>query len=89
MPMATTAPLTTPVTGGMSASGLPLRVPMAQLPNAGDAAPPPVPAPRPELDPEATGGMLSRYYGAVRRAEAEDHQTVTAPIGARRGREQR
>ncbi|HEX2772112.1 MAG TPA: ATP-binding protein [Micromonosporaceae bacterium] len=87
--LADAAPPATPVTGGMSASGLPLRVPMAQLPKGTEATPPPVPAPRPELDPEATGGMLTRFYGAVRRAETEDTETVTAPIGARRGREQR
>jgi signal transduction histidine kinase len=89
MPMTAAAPPATPVTGGMSASGLPLRVPMAQLPNGTEAGRPPVPAPRPELDPEATGGMLSRFYGAVRRAEAEDTQVVISPIGARREREQR
>jgi signal transduction histidine kinase len=88
-PMADAAPPATPVTGGVSASGLPLRVPMAQLPNATEGAPPPVPAHRAEPDPETTGGMLTSFYGAVRRAEAEDSEIVTAPIGAPRGREQR
>jgi signal transduction histidine kinase len=93
-PIADAAPPATPVTGGISASGLPLRVPMAQLPKGTETAPPPVPAARPELDPETTGGMLTRFYGAVRRAEAEDTEaedteTITAPIGAPRGRDQR
>jgi signal transduction histidine kinase len=86
VPAPTTAPPATPITGGISPSGLPLRVPMAQLPNAGAA--PPVPAAPPELDPEATGGMLTRFYGAVRRAEAEETDIVAAPVGTRRGREQ-
>jgi signal transduction histidine kinase len=79
-----------PITGGTSESGLPLRVPMAQLPRAtvtGDRSPggtgdwpgrsrPPTPPP-PELDPEAVGGALSRFYSGVRQAQAED---VVVPV---------
>ncbi|MEJ3745901.1 nitrate- and nitrite sensing domain-containing protein [Actinomycetes bacterium KLBMP 9797] len=66
------APPTTPVTGGTLASGLPARVPMAQLPDQVEA--PPIPAQRAPVDPdpESVGSMLSRFYGGVRRAEAED-----------------
>jgi HAMP domain-containing protein len=67
-------PPSVPITGGTMANGLPMRVPMAQLPDVGDAPRPavPVPAARVEPDPEAVGSMLSRYYSGVRRAEAED-----------------
>ncbi|GAA4440543.1 sensor histidine kinase [Phytohabitans houttuyneae] len=67
-------PPTVPVTGGTMANGLPLRVPMAQLPDVGEAPRPAahIPTARVEPDPEAVGSMLSRYYSGVRRAEAED-----------------
>jgi hypothetical protein len=85
-----TAPPATPVTGGIAPSGLPMRIPMAQLPAVTESATPAVPAPREELDPEATGGLLRRFYGGVRRAEAEDTtEIVIAPAGARREWEQR
>ncbi|MFC0532000.1 sensor histidine kinase [Phytohabitans kaempferiae] len=68
-------PPSVPITGGTMANGLPLRVPMAQLPPVGDEPPRPaaaIPTSRIEPDPEAVGSMLSRYYTGVRRAEAED-----------------
>ncbi|MGW0434994.1 sensor histidine kinase [Micromonospora sp. NPDC003197] len=78
-----------PRTGGVNASGLPVRVPMAQLPGANPAAAPPVPAPRHEPDPDAVGGMLTRFYGGVRRAEAEETtEIVLPPSGTRIEREQ-
>jgi hypothetical protein len=69
-----------PVTGGTSASGLPLRVPMAQLPadqpgRPGAAAPTGAArgvAPRPEVDPETTRSTLAAFYSGVRRAENEE-----------------
>jgi hypothetical protein len=79
-----------PITGGTSDSGLPLRVPMAQLPKArvtadrlaggaggrsGRSGPPALPPV--ELDPEAVGGALSRFYSGVRQAQAED---VVVPV---------
>ncbi len=68
------APPAVPITGGTASSGLPLRVPMAQLPQD-TAAAPRVPAQRDDPDPMAIGGVLSRFYGGVRRAEAEDAST--------------
>ncbi|GAA4683048.1 sensor histidine kinase [Phytohabitans rumicis] len=67
-----TPPPAKPVTGGTMANGLPVRVPMAQLPDAADMPVPVVPPPRFEPDPEAVGSMLARFYGGVRRAEAEE-----------------
>jgi len=71
-------PPSVPITGGMMANGLPLRVPMAQLPPVGDEPRPVGQAPtsRAEPDPEAVGNMLSQYYSGVRRAEAEDSGDV-------------
>ncbi|MCW3819454.1 nitrate- and nitrite sensing domain-containing protein [Micromonospora sp. DR5-3] len=66
----TPPPAATPVTAGINARGLPVRVPMAQL-NAQPARPA-EPAPRHDPDPDAVGGMLSRFYSGVRRAEAEE-----------------
>lgn len=89
---ATVAPATTgpggptppsvPIIGGTMANGLPLRVPMAQLPDVGDAPRPaaPVPSSRVEPDPEAVGNMLSSYYSGVRRAEAEDSGDIRETI---------
>jgi hypothetical protein len=58
------------VTGGTSARGLPIRVPMAQLRPGG---PPPAAArPAADPDPDEVGSTLSRYYRGVRRAEAEE-----------------
>lgn len=82
-------PPTVPVTGGVKPSGLPARVPMAQLPVVTESAMPTVPAPRAEPDPDAVGGMLSRFYGGVRRAEAEETIEISmAPTGGRSEEEQ-
>ncbi|WP_232533731.1 nitrate- and nitrite sensing domain-containing protein [Plantactinospora sp. KBS50] len=70
--------------------GLPLRVPMAHLPAVSTSARPQVPTPRPEPDPEAIGGMLSRFYGGVRRAEDEETTEISlTPYGARDERNNR
>ncbi|MFC7549968.1 nitrate- and nitrite sensing domain-containing protein [Plantactinospora sp. GCM10030261] len=53
----------------MNDRGLPVRVPMAHLPSADEATKPKRP---PEPDPDAVGGMLSRLYGGLRRAEEEE-----------------
>ncbi|WDZ84067.1 sensor histidine kinase [Micromonospora cathayae] len=71
VPAAPTPPAT-PVTGGVNERGLPVRVPMAQLAAVTQSARPAAPSPRHDPDPEAVGGMLSRLYRGVRRAEAED-----------------
>ncbi|WP_051798037.1 sensor histidine kinase [Catenuloplanes japonicus] len=68
---------TAPVTAGTNSAGLPMRVPMAQLPD-GQGGATPTPAGRAperkiaELDPEATGNMLSRFHSGIRAAETED-----------------
>ncbi|WP_256484835.1 nitrate- and nitrite sensing domain-containing protein [Micromonospora sp. CPM1] len=72
----TPAPAATPVTGGTNERGLPVRVPMAQL---ASAAPADRPVVRHEPDPEAVGGMLSRLYSGVRRAEAEETTEMYLP----------
>ncbi|MEV4811790.1 nitrate- and nitrite sensing domain-containing protein [Micromonospora avicenniae] len=69
----------TPVTGGVNARGLPTRVPMAQLAAmSGSIRPQPGPS-RHDPDPDAVGGMLSRLYSGVRRAEAEDTTEIPVP----------
>jgi hypothetical protein len=75
-------PPSVPITGGTMANGLPLRVPMAQLPDVGEAPRPAarIPTARVEPDPEAVGSMLSRYYSGVRRAEAEDSGDIRQTI---------
>jgi hypothetical protein len=84
-----------PVTGGTTARGLPVRVPMAQLPAeevAGAANGPSGPPQRPadEPDPDDVGSTLSRFYGGVRRAEAEEStQQPAVPAGPRGREEQR
>ncbi|MFD4205828.1 nitrate- and nitrite sensing domain-containing protein [Micromonospora tulbaghiae] len=72
----TPAPAATPVTGGTNERGLPVRVPMAQLTSAAPADRPVV---RHEPDPEGVGGMLSRLYSGVRRAEAEETTEMYLP----------
>ncbi|MGN9775901.1 nitrate- and nitrite sensing domain-containing protein [Micromonospora sp. H33] len=79
----TAAPPSVPVTGGTNDRGLPVRVPMAQLAAVTRSARPDEPARRHEPDPEAVGGMLSRLYSGVRRAEAED--TTELPVPLERG----
>ena len=81
------APPSTPVIGGVGPSGLPLRVPMAQLPVGNGAAP--VPAPRDEADPDAVSSLLNRFYGGVRRAESENPSDQTSAPPWRGEREQR
>ncbi|MEU4681114.1 nitrate- and nitrite sensing domain-containing protein [Micromonospora sp. NPDC023737] len=69
----------TPVTGGVNARGLPTRVPMAQLAAmSGSIRPQPGPSTH-DPDPDAVGGMLSRLYSGVRRAEAEDTTEIPVP----------
>lgn len=80
----TPASAATPVTGGTNERGLPVRVPMAQLTSAAPADRPVV---RHEPDPEAVGGMLSRLYSGVRRAEAEETTEMYLP-GDEGGRRQ-
>ncbi|WP_323373781.1 sensor histidine kinase [Plantactinospora alkalitolerans] len=83
------APPAVPVTGGIKPSGLPIRVPMAQLPVKSEPVRPRTPVQREEPDPEQVAGTLSRYYGGVRRAEAEDTIVIPmAPAGARSEEEQ-
>ncbi|MFK3985640.1 nitrate- and nitrite sensing domain-containing protein [Micromonospora sp. NPDC050397] len=78
-----------PVTVTVNSNGLPVRVPMAQLPSANEPAPQVVAVQRHEPDPEAVGGMLSKFYGGVRRAEAEETTEITmAPAGAGKEEEQ-
>jgi signal transduction histidine kinase len=68
---------TAPVTAGTNSAGLPMRVPMAQLPD-GQGGATPSPAGRAperkiaELDPEATGNMLSRFHSGIRAAETDE-----------------
>ncbi|GAB3076558.1 hypothetical protein GCM10027186_36430 [Micromonospora schwarzwaldensis] len=75
----TPAPARTPVTGGTNERGLPVRVPMAQLAAVSSPAGPDRAAVRHEPDPDAVGGMLSRFYGGVRRAEAEETTEMYLP----------
>ncbi|SBT43837.1 sensor histidine kinase [Micromonospora auratinigra] len=73
----TPPPAATPVTAGTNERGLPVRVPMAQLAAVTETNRPA--APRHDPDPEAVGGMLSRFYGGVRRAEAEETTEMFMP----------
>ncbi|MFJ6199444.1 nitrate- and nitrite sensing domain-containing protein [Micromonospora sp. NPDC092111] len=80
----TPAPPATPVTGGTNARGLPVRVPMAQLTSVTEPARPQPSQVRDDPDPAAVGGMLSRLYSGVRRAEAEDTtEIILPPAGVR------
>ncbi|MGC5664655.1 nitrate- and nitrite sensing domain-containing protein [Micromonospora sp. WMMD723] len=79
----TPAPPLVPVTGGTNDRGLPVRVPMAQLTAVTEPARPPSSRVREDLDPEAVGGMLSRLYSGVRRAEAEETTELILPPGVR------
>ncbi|MER7168925.1 nitrate- and nitrite sensing domain-containing protein [Micromonospora sp. NPDC000207] len=77
------APPERPVTAGTNAQGLPVRVPMAQLASVSQPARPQEPA-RHDPDPEKVGGMLSRFYSGVRRAEVEEtSQMFMPPAGGR------
>ncbi|MBM0261084.1 hypothetical protein, partial [Micromonospora sp. 4G55] len=64
---------------GTNERGLPVRVPMAQLSAVTEPARPEVAAARDDPDPEAVGGMLSRLYSGVRRAEAEETREIILP----------
>ncbi|WP_243715268.1 nitrate- and nitrite sensing domain-containing protein [Micromonospora sp. KC207] len=78
------APPAVPVTGGVNERGLPVRVPMAQLAALPQPARSREPTPRTDPDPEAVGGMLSRLYSGVRRAEAEETtEFFLPPTGGR------
>ncbi|MFJ8686767.1 sensor histidine kinase [Micromonospora wenchangensis] len=79
----TPAPPLVPVTGGTNDRGLPVRVPMAQLTSVTEPARPPSARVREDPDPEAVGGMLSRLYSGVRRAEAEETTELILPPGVR------
>ncbi|MBM7083873.1 nitrate- and nitrite sensing domain-containing protein [Micromonospora sp. MMS20-R2-29] len=78
-----TPPPLVPVTGGTNDRGLPVRVPMAQLTSVTEPARPPAARVREDPDPEAVGGMLSRLYSGVRRAEAEETTELILPPGVR------
>ncbi|MDR7277853.1 sensor histidine kinase [Catenuloplanes atrovinosus] len=68
-----------PVTGGTNSAGLPMRVPMAQLPDGQGTPAPAGRAPErkvAELDPEATGTTLSRFYSGIRAAETEETENT-------------
>jgi len=79
-----------PVTAGTSSAGLPIRVPLAQLP--GDPNQPvstsedtqQVVTPHIEPDPASVGSMLTRFYSGVHRAANED-EVPTVPINEHRG----
>ncbi|MBM0235399.1 ATP-binding protein, partial [Micromonospora sp. STR1_7] len=79
-------PPATPLTGGTNERGLPVRVPMAQLSAVTRPARPESAPTRDDLDPEAVGGMLSRLYSGVRRAETED--TTEIPVPPSRGHDE-
>lgn len=76
---AAAVPPTIPVTAGTNERGLPVRVPMAQLSAVTRSAQPKTAPTRTDPDPEAVGGMLSRLYSGVRRAEAEDTTEIPVP----------
>ncbi|MEU4770933.1 nitrate- and nitrite sensing domain-containing protein [Micromonospora sp. NPDC023644] len=80
-PQTSPTPPAVPVTGGTNERGLPVRVPMAQLSTVTRPGRPEQPAVRHDPDPEAVGGMLSRLYSGVRRAEAEDTTEISTPPG--------
>jgi hypothetical protein len=79
-----------PVTAGTSGVGLPIRVPMAQLPGENAKVEPvkqPVPVPHGEPDPAQVSSMLTRFYSGVHRAANEDDVPtvpITDHLGARR-----
>jgi hypothetical protein len=79
-----------PVTAGTSNAGLPIRVPLAQLPgdNAGQGETPDVTQPltvsHTEPDPASVSSMLTRFYSGVHRAANED-EVPTVPINDHRG----
>ncbi|MEH0845600.1 nitrate- and nitrite sensing domain-containing protein [Micromonospora sp. CPCC 205711] len=79
-PGTTPVPPPMPVTAGTNDRGLPVRVPMAQLSAVTEPARPEAAGPaRVDPDPDAVGGMLSRLYSGVRRAEAEETTEIALP----------
>lgn len=84
---AAAVPPAIPVTAGTNERGLPVRVPMAQLSAVTRSAQPVSTLTRADPDPEAVGGMLSRLYSGVRRAEAED--TTEIPVPPSQGHDER
>jgi hypothetical protein len=80
----------TPVTAGTSASGLPIRVPLAQLPgdtgqaNRPDVTQPIMVASHTEPDPASVSSMLTRFYSGVHRA-ANEEEVPTVPSNDHRG----
>jgi hypothetical protein len=65
-----------PVSAGTSTAGLPIRVPMAQLPNE-SAVPAGGPDPEQakiahEPDPSEVSSVLSRFYSGAQRGATED-----------------
>lgn len=78
------APPEVPITGGINERGLPVRVPMAQLPTGGAGPAVAATVPADEPDPDTVGSTLSRFYSGVRRAEVEDStEQPAAPTGPR------
>ncbi|WP_238007545.1 nitrate- and nitrite sensing domain-containing protein [Dactylosporangium sp. AC04546] len=80
-----------PVTAGTSNAGLPIRVPLAQLPGDPNGVVPaaevvqPVTVSQPsEPDPASVSSMLTRFYSGVHRAANED-EVPTVPINENRG----
>jgi hypothetical protein len=79
----------TPVIGGTSGVGLPIRVPMAQLPSDTRQGEPmrqsvPVAMPAGEPDPDEVSSMLKQFYSGIHRAANED-DVPTVPINDLRG----
>jgi hypothetical protein len=62
-----------PVDAGTSTAGLPIRVPMAQLPSTPTITSKPVDEP----DPTEVGDVLSRFYSGVARAALDDDSGAT------------
>lgn len=58
----------TPVDAGTSMAGLPIRVPMAQLPSTPTSVAKPMEGP----DPAEVGSLLTRFYSGVQRATVEE-----------------
>ena len=70
-------PPSTPPGGRTTTTGLPVRVPLAQVPGGQATARVPEPERTIEQDPDQAGGALAALYVGVRRAEAELSETDT------------
>jgi hypothetical protein len=71
--------LLSPTTGGVTRSGLPMRVPQAHLvPGAADQAPAPPPTPGTSRSPEAVRSRLASYHQGVRRGRHSDRRGENA-----------